>query len=169
MGAAEQQVTVEANALHVETESNEVSNLITGAQISQLATNGRNILALTTLGPGVATNMPSFNGVDAQGSTFTISFNGMRPDHNEWLIDGAEIAERGSGGKLIVMPTIDTLAEFRVLASNYSPDYGISSGGTITMVVNPEPGSPRWPLGVQSKRHLRCKQLLYKAEWSEYP
>jgi hypothetical protein len=135
VGAAEQQVTVEANTLHVETESNEVSNLITGAQISQLATNGRNILALTTLGPGVATNMPSFNGVDAQGSTFTISFNGMRPDHNEWLIDGAEIAERGSGGKLIVMPTIDTLAEFRVLASNYSPDYGISSGGTITMVV----------------------------------
>ena len=135
VGSTTQNVTVQANALHLQTETNEVSNLITGSQITQLATNGRNVLALTTLGLGVSANMPSFNGVDAQGSSFSISFNGMRPDHNEWLIDGGEIAERGSGGKLILMPTIDALAEFRILDSNYSPDYGISSGGTITMVV----------------------------------
>lgn len=135
VGAINQNVTVQANALHLQTETNEVSNLITGSQLTQLATNGRNVLALTTLGPGVSANMPSFNGVDAQGSSFAISFNGMRPDHNEWLIDGGEVAERGSGGKLIVMPTLDALAEFRILASNYSPDYGISSGGTVTMVV----------------------------------
>ncbi len=135
VGGANQQVTVEANALRVQTETNEVSSLITGSQITQLATNGRNVLALTTLGAGVSTSMPAFNGVDAQGSSFSISFNGMRPDHNEWLIDSGEVAERGSGGKLILMPTIDALAEFRVLSSNYSPDYGISSGGTIAMVI----------------------------------
>jgi hypothetical protein len=135
VGSENQQITVQANALRVQTETNEVSSLITGSQITQLATNGRNILALTTLGAGVSTSMPAFNGVDAQGSSFSISFNGMRPDHNEWLIDNAEVAERGSGGKLILMPTIDALAEFRILSSNYSPDYGVSSGGTVAMVV----------------------------------
>lgn len=133
VGNTSQVVTVQADALQVQSISNEVSTLITGQQISQLATNGRNITALTTLGTGVSSNLPSFNGVTAQGSDASISFNGMRPDHNDWLIDGGEVYDRGSGGKLGVMPAPDVLSEFQVLSSNYMPDYGISSGGTITM------------------------------------
>jgi hypothetical protein len=135
IGAGVQTVTVEADALHLQTETNEVSNLITGQQITQLATNGRNMVSLTTLGTGVSNNLPSFNGVTAQGSGFGLSFNGMRPDHNDWLIDGGEAYDRGSGGKFDLMPSPDSLAEFQTLSSNYSPDYGIASGGTITMVV----------------------------------
>jgi hypothetical protein len=133
IGGNTQIVTVQANALEVQSVSNEISTLITGQQISQLATNGRNVTALTTLGTGVSSNLPSFNGVTAQGSDADISFNGMRPDHNNWLIDGGEVYDRGSGGKLDVMPAPDVLAQFQVLSSNYSPDYGISSGGTVTM------------------------------------
>jgi hypothetical protein len=96
---------------------------------------GRNVIALTTLGSGVSNNNPSFNGVTAQGSTFNLSFNGMRPDHNNWLIDGGEVYDRGSGGKIGVLPSPDAIAEFQTLSSNYSADYGISSGGTITMVL----------------------------------
>ena len=59
----------------------------------------------------------------------------MRPDHNDWLIDGGEAYDRGSGGKFDLMPSMDALAEFQTLSSNYSPDYGISSGGTVTMVL----------------------------------
>ena len=137
VGGASQTVTVQANALHLQTETNEVSNLITGQQITQLATNGRNIDELTTLGTGVSVSsmMPSFNGVTAQGSNAEISFNGMRPGHNDFLIDGGEVYDRGSGGKLGVMPSPDALAEFQTLDSNYAPDYGISSGGTITLVL----------------------------------
>jgi hypothetical protein len=135
VGGANQTVTVEAEALHLQQETNEVSNLITSEQMTQLATNGRNIVSLTTLGTGVSSMLPSFNGVTAQGSNFSISFNGMRPDHNDWLIDGGEAYDRGSGGKLDVMPSPDVLAEFQTLDSNYSPDYGIASGGTITMVL----------------------------------
>ena len=135
VGAGVQTVTVTADALHLQTETNEVSNLITGRQITQLATNGRNIVSLTTLGTGVSNNLPSFNGVTAQGSGFGLSINGNRPDHNDWLIDGGEAYDRGSGGKFDLMPSPDALAEFQVLSSNYSPDYGISSGGTVTMVV----------------------------------
>ena len=135
IGTGVQTVTVSANALHLQTETNEVSNLITGQQITQLATNGRNMVSLTTLGTGVSNNLPSFNGVTAQGSGFGLSFNGMRPDHNDWLIDGGEAYDRGSGGKFDLMPSPDALAEFQTLSSNYSPDYGIASGGTVTMVI----------------------------------
>jgi hypothetical protein len=135
VGVANQTVTVQADALHLQQETNEVSNLITGEQMTQLATNGRNVVSLTTLGTGVSSMLPAFNGVTAQGSNFEISFNGMRPDHNDWLIDGGEAYDRGSGGKLDVMPSPDVLAEFQTLDSNYSPDYGIASGGTITMVL----------------------------------
>jgi hypothetical protein len=135
VGTGVQTVTVTADELHLQTETNEVSNLISGQQITQLATNGRNMVSLTTLGTGVSNNLPSFNGVTAQGSGFGLSFNGMRPDHNDWLIDGGEAYDRGSGGKFDLMPSPDALAEFQTLSSNYSPDYGIASGGTITMVV----------------------------------
>lgn len=135
IGAASQTVTVQANALQVQSETNEVSSLISNKQMLQLSTNGRNVIALTTLGTGVSNTNPSFNGVTAQGSTFNLSFNGMRPDHNNWLIDGGEVYDRGSGGKIGVLPSPDAIAEFQTLSSNYSPDYGISSGGTVTMVL----------------------------------
>lgn len=135
LGTSSVTVTVQANELHLQTETNEVSNLITGQQLTQLATNGRNMVSLTTLGTGVTNNLNSFNGVTAQGSGFGLSFNGMRPDHNNWLIDGGEAYDRGSGGKFDLMPSPDVLAEFQTLSSNYSPDYGISSGGTVTMAL----------------------------------
>jgi hypothetical protein len=134
-GNRNETVTVEATALQVQTQTNEMSSLITGQQMVQLATNGRNMVSLATLGTGVSSTVPNFNGVTAQGSNFDISFNGMRPDHNNWLINGGEVYDRGSGGKLDVMPAPDMLSEFQVLGSNYTPDYGIASGGTITMVL----------------------------------
>lgn len=131
VGANSQTVTVQAAALQIQSESNEISTLISGQQVRNIATNGRNVTSLTTLGTGVSGNLPSFNGVAAQTSTATISFNGMRPDHNNWLVDGGEVYDRGSGGKLDALPSPDAIAEFQVLSSNYPPDYGISSGGTI--------------------------------------
>lgn len=126
-----QTVTVEATALQVQSESNEISTLISGQQVRNIATNGRNITSLYTLGTGVSWNGPAFNGVTAQNSVATISFNGLRPDHNNFLIDGGEVYDRGSGGKLDVLPSPDAIGQFQVLASNYSPDYGIASGGTV--------------------------------------
>lgn len=135
VGAANQTVTVEANALQVQTDTNEVSTVVTGEQVLQLATNGRNMMSLTTLGTGVTNTLPAFNGVSAQGSSAEINFNGMRYDHNNWLIDGGEVYDRGSGGRLDVAISPDALAQFQVLASNYTPDYGINSGGTVAMVL----------------------------------
>jgi hypothetical protein len=135
VGGNNQTVTVQANALELQTQTNEVSTLISGQQVRDVATNGRNITSLTTLGAGVSGNLPSFNGVTAQNSTSTISFNGLRPDHNNFLVDGGEVYDRGSGGKLDVLPSPDAIGQFQVLSSNYSPDYGISSGGTVLVEV----------------------------------
>ncbi|MGA8529514.1 MAG: TonB-dependent receptor [Acidobacteriaceae bacterium] len=135
VGASSTTVTVQANALHLQTDTNEVSNLITGEQLTEIGTNGRSMISLATLGTGVSANIPSFNGVSAQGSNESISFNGMRPGHNNWLIDGGEVYDRGSGGRPGVMPSPDVLAEFQTLDSNYQPDYGISSGGTVVMAL----------------------------------
>ena len=135
VGSSSQTVTVQANALQVQSETSEVSNLITGEQVTQLATNGRNMMSLTTLGTGVTNTLPSFNGVTAQGSSAEINFNGMRYDHNNWMVDGGEVYDRGSGGKLDVALSPDALSEFQVLSSNYTPDYGMSSGGTVLMVL----------------------------------
>jgi Carboxypeptidase regulatory-like domain/TonB-dependent Receptor Plug Domain len=135
-GLVSQSVTVEADTLHLQAETNEVSDLISGKQITQLATNGRDITSLATLGMGVSSNLPDFQSIGApSGGGGGISFEGTRPYHDLWMIDGAEVDDRGSGGMTDVLPSPDALAEFKVLESNYSPDYGIASGGTVTMVI----------------------------------
>ena len=135
VGSEGQTITVQANALQVQSETSELSTLISGAQVTQLATNGRNVTALAALGMGVSNNLPAFSGVLALTSANGISFNGTRTTHNVYLLDGGELNDRGCGGCFSSLPSIDALSEFQTLDSNYSPDYGIGSGGTILMVI----------------------------------
>lgn len=135
IGSQAQTVTVAADALQVQSETSEVSTLISGTQVEQLATNGRNITSLAALGMGVANTLPAFGGVNALTSSNAISFNGTRQSHNIYLLDGAEQNDRGCGGCFMNLPSQDAIAEFQTLDSNYSPDYGIGSGGTILMVL----------------------------------
>ncbi len=135
VGSAQETVTVEADALQVQSQTNEISSLISGEQVSQLATNGRNVTALAALGTGKSNTLPSYSGVNALTSANSISFNGTRNTHNIYLVDGGELNDRGCGGCFSSLPSIDALSEFQTLDSNYGPDYGIGSGGTITMVI----------------------------------
>src|SRR5271155_1739845 len=135
VGSEGQTVTVQADALQVQSETSELSTLITGEQVQQLATNGRNVTALAALGMGVSNTLPAFSGVAALTSANGISFNGTRVSHNIYLLDGGELNDRGCGGCFSSLPSIDALSEFQTLDSNYSPDYGVGSGGTILMVL----------------------------------
>jgi Carboxypeptidase regulatory-like domain len=128
-------VTVEADALQIQSESSELSSLISGQQVTQLATNGRNVTALAALGMGKSNNLPAYSGANALTSANGISFNGTRNTHNIYLLDGGELNDRGCGGCFSSLPSIDALAEFQTLDGNYKPDYGIGSGGQITMVL----------------------------------
>lgn len=51
------------------------------------------------------------------------------------MLDGGEVMDRGAGGDLVVAISPDALAQFQVLSSNYTPNYGIGSGGTVLMVL----------------------------------
>jgi len=135
VGSTQESVTVQADALQLQSESSEISSLISGQQVTQIATNGRNVTSLASLGMGKSNNLPSYSGAVALTSANGISFNGTRNTHNIWLLDGGELNDRGCGGCFSSLPSVDALSEFQTLDSNYGPDYGIGSGGTIAMVL----------------------------------
>ena len=133
VGTVGQTVTVQATALQVQSDSNVVSTLINAEQISEIATENRNFAALAALGMGVSSALPDSNTPTSVAANFTISVNGLRQSHNIWLIDGGEADDRGGAGGMSIMPSQDAIAQFETLASNYPPDYGISSGATISL------------------------------------
>ena len=135
VGQVQESVTVEANAVQVEGQTSDVSQTITDTQIANLATNGRNVLQLTTLVPGASSMMPDFDLPVAQFQNRSVYFNGMRQDANNWLIDGGEAYDRGGGGILIVSPSQEALQEFKIQTSNYAADLGNSSGGMVNMAM----------------------------------
>ncbi len=134
LGAAQETVTVEANVVQVQTDSGERSNLITDQQMSQIAVNGRSIYQLAQLTPGASSQINNFVNTPVGGDA-GVEFNGLRQNHNIYLLDGGEDDDRGGAGGMSIAPSTDAIAEFRALTSNYSADYGLSSAGTMTMVL----------------------------------
>src|SRR5271170_5731234 len=134
LGAAQETVTVEANAVQVQTDSGERSNLITDQQMSQIAVNGRSIYQLAILTPGASSQINNYVNTPVGGDS-NVEFNGMRQNHNIYLLDGGEDDDRGGAGGMSIAPSTDAIQEFRALTSNYSADYGLSSAGTMTMVL----------------------------------
>jgi hypothetical protein len=143
LGSAQQTVTVEATTVAVQTESGEVSTAITGQQVRQLATNGRSIYTLVNLSPGTASLQADFQTPTPVGGDANVSFNGNRPGHNLYLLDGGENQDRGGAGTFSVMSSIDAIAEFRALTSSYSAEYGLLSAGTMTTVL--KSGTKQFP------------------------
>ncbi len=135
VGAAQETVTVSDTGIKLQTESGEVSNLITGQQLTQLESNGRSLYSLANQTTGASSLQMDFQVPTPMGGDSSISFNGMRISHNIFTLDGGETDDRGGGGSSIVMPSIDALDEFRQLTSNYSAQYGLSSAATIASVV----------------------------------
>lgn len=134
VGAAQETITVEAATIRVEADSGEQSNVITDQQMEQLAVNGRGVQWLSALTPGASSNITGFVNTPV-GGDFGVEFNGQRENHNIWLLDGGEDDDRGGAGGMSIAPSSDAIAEFRALTSNYSADYGLSSAGTMTMVL----------------------------------
>src|SRR5262249_4031260 len=135
VGSAQEQVTVEAAAIAVQSDTGEVSDVITGNQLNQLATNGRSMYSLISLTPGASSGQGDFQIPTPVGGDANVSFNGMRQSHNLYLLDGSESSDRGGAGGSDVMPSLDSIAEFRQMTSNYSAEYGLSSAATMTAVI----------------------------------
>src|SRR5436309_11831352 len=135
VGSAQEQVTVEAAAIAVQADTGEISSVISGQQLSQLATNGRSMYSLISLTPGASSGQGDFQIPTPVGGDANVSFNGMRESHNLYLLDGSESADRGGAGGSDVMPSMDAIAEFRTMTSNYSAEFGLSSSATMSAVI----------------------------------
>jgi hypothetical protein len=133
VGNVDQTVTVQSDVLTVQTDSNVVSTLVSEEQITEIATENRNFASLVALGLGVSSTLPDNNTPTSVGASSNISVNGLRQSHNIWLIDGGEADDRGGAGGISILPSQDAIAQMETLSSNYPPDYGISSGATISL------------------------------------
>src|SRR6266481_3898839 len=135
LGSVSESVTVEANAIQVETTNGELAGLINGAQVAELPLNGRNFMQLVLSVPGVAAG----EGFSAQGKGLKggsdLSISGGAVDANLWLVDGAHNNDVGSNRTILVFPSVDAIDEFKIERNSYSAEFGQSAGGQISIVT----------------------------------
>ncbi|MBA3438338.1 MAG: TonB-dependent receptor [Pyrinomonadaceae bacterium] len=127
------EVVADAAELLIKTESGEQSNIITGQQVRDIALNGRNYLDLVKITPGVVSTVNAQ--VAGPGGLGSFSINGTRTNQHNLTIDGSTNVDTGSNGTQHVALNLDTIAEFKILTSNYQAEYGRSGGGDIKIVT----------------------------------
>jgi hypothetical protein len=132
VGAASTEVTVlGADVAQVETQSSDLAGTVTGKEITQLQLNGRNFTQLVTLVPGVSNQTGQDEGAVGIAGNVSYSINGGRVEYNNWELDGGDNMDNGSNNTLNVYPSLEAIAEFKVLTSNYGAQYGRNGSGTI--------------------------------------
>src|SRR5438105_3631788 len=132
VGAASTEVTVEGSGVaQVETQSSDLSGTVTGKEVTQLELNGRNFTQLATLVPGVSNQSGQDDAGVGVGGNVSFSMNGGRTEYNNWELDSGDNMDNGSNTTLNVTPSLDAIAEFKVLTSNYGAQYGRNGSGTV--------------------------------------
>jgi hypothetical protein len=138
-------VNVADNALHVETVSTQLGEVIGGRQMTAAPLNGRSFTDLLSLQAGVApaTSISSSTVQDVGATVLnpsgtlnagTISVNGQREFANFFSVNGSDAEEDVNAGTAIV-PNLDAIAEFRIVTSNFDAEYGEFSGGQVSVVT----------------------------------
>ncbi|MGE5114656.1 MAG: TonB-dependent receptor domain-containing protein [Acidobacteriaceae bacterium] len=140
VGSSEQIVNVEANAVQIETQSAAAGGLVSGTQIRQLSLPNRNYMTLLTLVPGVtstAADQMYVGGFAPSGAANTVQFsvNGARTSQNNWLVDGVDNVDRGAALTVLTFPSVDAIAEFKLVRGAYEPEYGRNAGGQVSVVT----------------------------------
>src|SRR5437879_2054128 len=135
------EVTTEAPA--VQLASSEISAVVNATTVRELPLNGRSWTDLAALQPGVATieTQPSFTvGADRGNRGFgqQLTISGARPQQNNYRLDGVSLNDYANGAPGSVLGGslgVDAIQEFSVLTSNYSAEYGKTSGGVVNAVT----------------------------------
>jgi hypothetical protein len=135
LGAASEMVTVEASAVQVQTASAEVGEIVQGTQVRELPLNGENFMGLVVLSPGVS----AANSFDSRDKGLTggadFSVNGNPYNYNLFLIDGVNNNDVGSGRTILIYPSVDAIAEFKMIRNSYGPEYGQAAGAIISITT----------------------------------
>jgi len=135
VGTISTEVVVEgAEVAQVETQSSDLGSVVTGREITQLELNGRDFTSLVGLSPGVTNQSGQDEGGEG-ATTVAFSVNGGRTEYNNFELDGGDMLDNGSNTTLNVYPSIDAIAEFKVLTSDYGAQYGKNGSGTVEVEV----------------------------------
>ncbi|QNI36677.1 TonB-dependent receptor [Edaphobacter albus] len=123
-GGSDQVINVSADASLLTTESGALTTVIGRESIATLPLNGRNMISLTTLAPGVS--LPP--------GTLLPRINGGRPRTNEYLYDGVS-ALQPEPGQVVFFPIIDDIDEFAIMSNGVSAEFGRFNGGIINVTT----------------------------------
>jgi hypothetical protein len=147
VGSATETVSVEANAVQVQTENTQLGDVIDSKKILALPLNGRSFIDLLGLQAGVA---PASSGTIGTVSTTpgsapdrpvsgnlgagNISVNGQRETSNAFLVNGGDVSEgRNLGAGLV--PNLDSIEEFRLITNSFDAEYGKFSGAVVNAIT----------------------------------
>jgi outer membrane receptor protein involved in Fe transport len=135
IGSISEIIEVKEQVDVVETVNPTLGASVTGRALTDLPLNGRNVLQLALLQPGVTPNNPD------DGSSGFFNIAGGRADSVTFLLDGGLNNEQLGNG-VVFNPNPDAVAEFRILENNYTAEYGRNGGGIITEVL--KSGTNQW-------------------------
>jgi hypothetical protein len=135
VGQVADTVEVVAQAVSLQTENVTVEEVVSSKQVQSLMMNGRSFLQLPALVPGASSTQPAFNTPVGVTANAGINFNGLRSSHNVWRVDGQENYDRGCGGCVEILPSVDAIAEFKVSTANTDADMGFGAAGQINLSI----------------------------------
>lgn len=139
-------VSEESTQVQVEQSDTQLGQTITTQRIEEVPLNGRSYTDLLAVQTGVVPITTSATSSTSSGGGFgavapsgglnpgTFSVNGQRESANGFILNGANVEEGIAEGAAII-PNLDSIAEFRVLTSNFDAEYGNYSGGLISVVT----------------------------------
>jgi len=144
VGSASTEVmVVTAEAPAVQLNSSDISAVVNATTVRELPLNGRSWTDLATLQPGVnrIQTQPDFaQGTDRGNRGFgqQLTISGARPQQNNYRLDGVSLNDYANGAPGSVLGGslgVDAIQEFSVLTSNYSAEYGKTSGGVVNAIT----------------------------------
>ncbi len=143
VGGSAEKIEVRAEAPAVQLATSDISAVVNGTTVRELPLNGRSWTDLAALQPGVVTvqTQPAFTvGADRGNRGFgqQLTISGGRPQQNNYRLDGISLNDYANGGPGSVLGGslgVDAIQEFSVITSNYSAEYGKTSGGVVNAVT----------------------------------
>jgi hypothetical protein len=143
VGTISNKIDVTTEAPTVQLTSSDISATVDATTVRELPLNGRSWTDLAALQPGVSTiqTQPSFaSGADRGNRGFgqQLTISGARPQQNNYRLDGISLNDYANGAPGSVLGGnmgVDAIQEFSVLTSNYSAEYGKTSGGVVNAIT----------------------------------
>jgi hypothetical protein len=137
VGHVNERVQVTAEVSTVQLASSSISAVVDSTTIRELPLNGRSWTDLAILQPGVSRIETQKIQNENRGFGSQLSISGARPQQNNYRLDGVSLNDYSNGGPGSVLGGnlgVDAIQEFSVLTSNYSAEYGKTSGGVVNAV-----------------------------------